>query len=211
MKTILLFVCLACLWLPAFSQDQVKLEFSNEVVEGKIFELDYELLKIRQPDLKERKISLGAIDSIYVASDSLRNKMRYNKGTRDKLSKKPLVGKIVSAKSDTLTTDPKELAKSLVLAHSYIQKIRKINYKAGAALSSAGSLILIGTAITVVGSIVAVGGSAQGGATIVGLGGVLAVLGYGKLTKSGNLLRGTAQRELRLNVANEGLALQLKF
>ena len=42
-------------------------------------------------------------------------------------------------------------------------------------------------------------------------GAAIMVVGYAQLMSSGKIFRKTAQRELRINVANEGLALQLKF
>jgi hypothetical protein len=215
MKYVLTLVTGLLLCCTCIAQDQVKTQYSNKVIEGRIFELETYYLKIRLPDLVERKIIYESIDSIYTSRDSLRKKMRFNKGTRDKLTKTRLVGPSQELRSiskfDTISSDPKELAKTLAVAQVNILRIKERNKNAGRSLSAAGSLLMIGSISAVVGSILAVNGSPKGGVSISVFGGVIGLVGYGKLVKSGNLLQGTSGKELNVGLEGNRVGLHFKF
>ena len=198
------------------AQDQLKTQNSKEVIEGRIFEIETYNLKIRLPNSIEKRINFEAIDSIYTSSDSLRKKLRFTRGTRDKLSKSRLVSlnqelRAVS-KFDTISSDPKDLAKSLAMAQVNILRIRETNKNAGASLYNAGALLMAGSITTVIGSLIAVSGKSPIGGAVFSLTGVVMVFGgYSKLIKSGNQLSRTSGNDLRVGIGNEGLAIQLRF
>jgi hypothetical protein len=196
-------------------QDQVKILDSKQLVEGKIIELKIDYLKIRLPDLLESKIYYEAIDSIFTLSDSLRKRIRFKKGIRDKLTKKQIIGPMQErysiSKFDSISSDPKELAKSLAIAQNNILKINRRDKKAGKSLANAGSLLILGSFVAVLGSTIAITGTPKSGIAISVFGGILGLVGYGKLVTSGNILQGTNAKDLRVGVGNEGLAIQLRF
>jgi hypothetical protein len=213
-KTITLF-CLLLMYLNSFAQDQVKTQYSKNIFEGKIFEIDTDYLKIRQLDLTEKKINFESIDSIYTSSDSLKKKLRFKKGTRDKLAKTKLIGLTQDLRNksniDTISYDPKEIAKSLEVAQVNILRINQINKNAGRAIGNAGSLLIAGSISAIMGSYLLTNGAPKSGLTISLIGGVMSLIGCGKLISSGNILQRTSGNDFRVGLGNEGLAIQLRF
>jgi hypothetical protein len=70
---------------------------------------------------------------------------------------------------------------------------------------------MIGSISAVVGSILAVNGSPKGGVSISVFVGVIGLVGYGKLVKSGNLLQGTSGKELNVGLEGNRVGLHFKF
>ncbi|HPI12382.1 MAG TPA: hypothetical protein PLK63_15155 [Catalimonadaceae bacterium] len=199
------------------AQDQVKIKMEKEVMDGKILFVDWSLVKLMLPDGRKKKIAMSSVDSIYSSDSTVKAEIRRWKTILPKLKETPLQGphhqpgNIVVAILDTSKATGKETVRSLVLTQISQDRTQTKLIRAGDALNTAGTCILLGVLSTSIGTIVSAKGNSDAGIAFLAVGGVLSLVGIGNLITSGNILRGTKAQDLRIGLGGTSAGLRYRF
>lgn len=217
MKLTLIAGILLLLGLAGRAQDQVKIKMEKEVMEGKIMFVDWSLVKLMLPDGRKKKIAISSVDSIYSTDSATKAEIRRWKTILPKLKSTPLQGphlqpeNIVVTVLDTGKTTGQQAVRSLVLTQISQDRTQTRLIRAGDALNTAGTCILLGVLSTSIGTVVSAKGNPDAGIAFLAVGGVLSIVGLGNLITSGNILRGTKAQDLRIELGGTSAGLRYRF
>lgn len=218
-----LFVLLATIILPfshSFCQDQIKTKYTGKVLRVHIKEITGKRMLYSNQDNIEKSLHIDDIDSISTSNEKLINDISSIQALEGRLVKTNLVETEFPTQEKGEPKQEKDAPKELTLSQVTqqlkinqleIRKVRTAISRSGKTLNLAGSLILSGIGSVALGSYLFFKNEPDAGRFFTIIGGGLGIVGYATIIRSGNLLRSTSAKDLRIGLDDKGLVMQFRF
>jgi len=220
MKILLVLLSTILPFFQLYSQDQIKTKYTGKVLIVQIKDINERRILYSIKDNIEKSFQIDDIDSISTSDVKLIQDLSKIKALEGRVIKTNLIETEFPTQERGTLKPETNAQKDLTLAQVSqqlksnqmdIRQVKTAMVRSGRTLNLAGSLILGGIGSVALGSYLFIKNKPDAGALFSIIGGSIGLIGYGAIIKSGNLLRSTSAKDLRIGLDDKGLAIQLSF
>jgi hypothetical protein len=203
-----------------FGQDQLKSKFTGKVMQVQITEVNDQEIKYTFQNSIIKTLRIVDIDSIFTLNEKLIGELSYIKVLEGRVVKTQMFDTRKATIENSIVSPTQktnedlslfQVAEQMKINRLEINRIKDAMESSGKTLNLAGSLILTGIGSIAIGSYLIIKDEPKLGTIVSVGGGLMGLIGYAAIIRSGNLLQRTSGKDLRVGLGNNGLAIQLRF